>query len=115
VKVKIGKCAFKNISNVAVVLNERRESVGNIMSSELWGKESGKVEIDEIDWKVGLHKNCSCCCCCCGGGGGISSSSSSSNSISVRRKRRRRRKKGRPKSENNKWIFVYTYLYLYVG
>jgi hypothetical protein len=63
VNVKIEKCAFKNISNVAVGLNERRESVGNSMSSELWGKKSGKVE---IDWKVDLHKNCSCCC-----GGGI--------------------------------------------
>jgi hypothetical protein len=44
--VKIEKCAFKTISNVAVGLNERRESVGNNMSSKLWGKESGKLEID---------------------------------------------------------------------
>jgi len=36
------KRAFKNISKAAVGLNERRESVGNNISSKLWGKESGK-------------------------------------------------------------------------
>jgi hypothetical protein len=82
--VKIEKCAFKYISNVAVGLNERRESVCNDLSKKLWGKESGKFKTDEIDWKVGIYKICSCCGGSCdgggGGGGGVSSSSSSSSS-----------------------------------
>jgi hypothetical protein len=41
--VKIEKCEFKNISDVAVGLNERRGSAGNNMSSKSWQEKSGKV------------------------------------------------------------------------
>jgi hypothetical protein len=40
--VKIEKCAFKNISNVAVELNERRESVGNNCLRNYGGRKAEK-------------------------------------------------------------------------